>query len=82
MWLRVESLLGMVIWYDILFAINMLSEKLQSKFMCINSLIKQIKSVLLVFEKYRNEGFTSSMNVTKSVTLEMDVELGWKNSVS
>ena len=74
--MRVESLLGMVIWYDILFAINMLSEKLQSKFMCINSLIKQIKSVLLVFEKYRNEGFTSSMNVTKSVTLEMDVELG------
>ena len=48
--MRVESLLGMVIWYDILFAINMLSEKLQSKFMCINSLIKQIKSVLLVFE--------------------------------
>ncbi|KAH1203658.1 hypothetical protein GmHk_17G049838 [Glycine max] len=49
-----KFLFGMIIWYDILFSINMVSKKLQSKSI--------------------NEGFTSSMDVTKSVALEMDVE--------
>lgn len=30
-----EFLLGMFIWYDILFAINMVNKKLQSKSMCL-----------------------------------------------
>ena len=30
-----EFLLGLVIWYEILFAINMVSKKLQSKSLCI-----------------------------------------------
>ena len=42
--------------------------------MCIDTTIKQIKSVLLYFENYRNEGFTSSMNIAKSVVLEMGVD--------
>ncbi|XP_057809843.1 uncharacterized protein LOC131024354 [Salvia miltiorrhiza] len=64
----------MVVWYEILFAVNMVSKKLQSKSMCIDATMKQLEGVLSFFEKYREEGFISSMNVVKSVALEMDVE--------
>jgi len=36
-----EFLLDMIIWYDILFSINMVSKKLQSKSMYIDTTIKQ-----------------------------------------
>ncbi|KAG8491567.1 hypothetical protein CXB51_014862 [Gossypium anomalum] len=67
-------LLGMVIWYEILFAINMVSKKLQSKSMCVDTTVKQLEGVLSYFEKYRDENFTSSMNIAKSIALDMDVE--------
>jgi hypothetical protein len=69
-----DFLLGMVIWYDILFAINMVSKKLQFKPMCIDATIKQMEGVLSYFEKYREEGFPKSMDLAKSVALEMNVE--------
>ncbi|XP_074266667.1 uncharacterized protein LOC141589946 [Silene latifolia] len=69
-----EFLLGIVIWYDILFVINMVSKKLQSKSMCIDITIEQVQGILSYFEKFRDEGFTSSMNIAKSIALEMDVE--------
>ncbi|KAA3478242.1 zinc finger MYM-type protein 1-like isoform X1 [Gossypium australe] len=69
-----EFLLGMVIWYEILFVINMVSKKLQSKSMCTDTTIKQLKGVLSYFEKYKDECFTSSMNITKSIGLDMNVE--------
>ncbi|TYH22197.1 hypothetical protein ES288_A04G107900v1 [Gossypium darwinii] len=58
-----EFLLGIVIWYEILFAINMVSKKLQSNSMCIDTTINQL-----------DEDFTSSMNIAKSIALDMNVE--------
>ena len=37
-----EIILGMVIWHDILFAIDTVSKKLQSASMCIDSALQQI----------------------------------------
>ena len=71
--LESEFLLSIVIWYDILFFINMVSKKLQSKSMCIDTSIKKLENVLLYFEKYRDERFTSSMDNAKSVVIDMDV---------
>ena len=48
-----EFLLGLVIWYEILFAINMVSKKLQSKSMCIDTTTKELEGVMLFFEKHR-----------------------------
>jgi len=47
-----EFLLGVVVWYDILFAINTISKKLQFKSMSIDSTIKQLKNMSSYFEKY------------------------------
>jgi len=69
-----EFLRGMVIWYDNLIFINMVSKKLQSKSMCIDTTIKQLENVLLYFEKYRDEDFTSNTDIAKSVVIDMNVE--------
>ncbi|XP_052622342.1 uncharacterized protein LOC128127707 [Lactuca sativa] len=71
---KFEFLVGMVIWYEVLFAINIVSKKLQSKSICINTTINQIENIMKFFEKYRNEGFTSSMNIAKTIALDMGVE--------
>ena len=68
-------LLSMVIWYEILFAINKISTNLQSISMCINSSIEQINDMLSYFIKFRDEGFISCINIAKSIALDMDVEL-------
>ena len=65
----------MVIWYDILFAINMVSKKLQSKSMCMDSAMKQLEGVISFFEKYRNDGFIASLSITKSLASQMNIEL-------
>ncbi|XP_065866481.1 uncharacterized protein [Euphorbia lathyris] len=69
-----EFLLSMVIWYEILFAINMVSKNLQSKSMCIDSTMKQLEGVILFLQKFRDEGYESCLNVAKDVAFNMDVE--------
>ena len=64
----------MVIWYDILFVVNMISKKLQSKSICINTCIQQVRGILLSFENYRKEDFATSLEIAKSIALEMGVE--------
>ncbi|KAH1038672.1 hypothetical protein J1N35_040415, partial [Gossypium stocksii] len=49
-------------------------KKLQSKSMCIDTTIEQLEGVLSHFEKYKDEGFTSSMNIAKNIELDMNVE--------
>ena len=42
--------------------------------MCIDTTTKELKGVMLFFEKYKNEGFESSMNITKSLAFGMKIE--------
>ena len=69
-----EFILGMVIWHDILFAVNTVSKKLQSPSMCIDSTLQQIEGMLSYFDTYRNEGFASSMIIAIEIASEMGVE--------
>ena len=41
-----DFLLSMTIWYDILFAVKSISKNLQSKDMCINMAIEQLKGLI------------------------------------
>jgi len=68
-----EFLLGMTIWYDILFVFNS-SKNLQSKDMCINMAIEQLKGLLSFFETYRENGFENAFISAKEIASEMDVE--------
>ncbi|WCJ37047.1 hAT family dimerization domain [Euphorbia peplus] len=42
--------------------------------MCIDTTKKEIEDVMLYFKKYRDEGFESSMNIAKSLALDMKIE--------
>jgi hypothetical protein len=64
----------LAIWHDILFSINKASKKLQSKIVSIDAILKHIQGVITYFKKYRDEGFTSSMDTIKIISSELDVE--------
>ncbi|KAK8309291.1 hypothetical protein V6Z11_D02G116300 [Gossypium hirsutum] len=49
-------------------------ESFEFSCLCIDTNIKKLKGVLSYFKKYRDEGFTSCMNITKSIALDMNVE--------
>src|SRR5438128_4211253 len=68
-----EFLLGMVIWHDILFAVNKVSKKLQAPAMCIDSTLDLIQGMMEYFEKYRNEGFSVCLNIAKDIANDMAV---------
>ena len=42
--------------------------------MCLHSTLEQIDGIMSYFDKYRNEGFASSMVVAKDIASVMDVE--------
>ena len=52
----------------------MINKKFQSKSMCIDIITKELESVMLFFEKYKNEGFESSMNIAKSLAFDMNIK--------
>jgi len=64
----------MTIWYDILFAINSVSKNLQSKDMCINMAIEQLKGLLSFSETYRENRFENAFISAKEILSEMNVE--------
>lgn len=74
-----EMLLGMLIWHENLFAINSVNKNLQSKSMCIDNSLKQLEGVNLSFEKYRDEGFNSSLNISQNISHDMDVDHVYPN---
>ena len=69
-----EFLVGMVIWEDILSVINMMSKKLQSPIVCLDSTLKQIEGVISYFKKYRDTGLSASIETAKSIASSLDVE--------
>ncbi|XP_066375027.1 uncharacterized protein [Miscanthus floridulus] len=69
-----EFLVGMIIWEDILSVINMVSKKLQSPIVCLDSTLKQIEGVISYFKKYRDTGLSASIETAKSIASSLDVE--------
>ncbi|KAL5647814.1 hypothetical protein ACJX0J_042169, partial [Zea mays] len=69
-----EFILGMVIWYEILFTINKVSKQLQSPSMCLDATLKNIEGAMKFFEYYRNEGFASSLIIAREIASELGVE--------
>ena len=69
-----EFLLGMTIWYDVLFVVNFVSKNLQSKDMHIDVVIDQLKGLIYFLKKYREDGFTSAMISSKEIAIKMEIE--------
>lgn len=69
-----EFLLGMIIWYDILFSVNLISKSLQSKDMLMDVAIDQLNGLLIFFKKYRDDGFQSAIIASKEIAYDMEIE--------
>ncbi|XP_020240895.1 zinc finger MYM-type protein 1-like [Asparagus officinalis] len=69
-----EFLLGMVIWFDILNAINKISKIMQSEDMQIDVAIDLLRGLISFFESYRENGFEAAMVEAKEIAVRMKVE--------
>jgi hypothetical protein len=69
-----DFILGMVIWYDILFTVNKVSKQLQSPSICIDATLMRIEDTMSYFQNYRNNGFASSLIIAKEIASELGVE--------
>jgi hypothetical protein len=69
-----ETLVGMGIWHDILFSVNMASDKLQEKIVCIDGTIKHIEGVISFFQKFREDNFYTSIESAKTIASDMGIE--------
>ena len=69
-----EFLFGMVIWYNILSAINRVSKMLQSKDIDIDATISHLKALISFFETYRETGFKSDKIIVKEIVVQIKIE--------
>lgn len=69
-----EFILSVVIWYDILFAINTVSNTLQSSDMQLDVALSQLKGLMVHMQKYRENGFVSAKISATEMALKMDID--------
>ncbi|XP_039045651.1 uncharacterized protein LOC120185532 [Hibiscus syriacus] len=69
-----EFLVSIVIWFDILYTVNLVSKNLQSKDMLIDVAIKEVKGLIFFFEEFRNTEFSKAVDIAKQIATEMDVD--------
>lgn len=69
-----EFILGMNIWYEILFVVNSVSESLQLENMHIDLAMDKLKGLFSYFKNYWENGFNSALYLSKQVAVEMEIE--------
>ncbi|PWA67311.1 zinc finger MYM-type protein 1 [Artemisia annua] len=56
-----EFLVAIVLWFEILYAVNLVSKKLQSSDMLIDIAIKEVKGLISFFEEFRETGLSKAI---------------------
>ncbi|XP_012847861.1 PREDICTED: zinc finger MYM-type protein 1-like [Erythranthe guttata] len=69
-----EFLFGMIIWHNVLFTVNVVSNILQAEDMDIDVDIKQLKGLISFFEKYRESGFSEAKAEANEIANEMGID--------
>ncbi|XP_028066479.1 zinc finger MYM-type protein 1-like [Camellia sinensis] len=70
-----EFLLGMIIWHNILFAVNSVSKIFQKEDIHIDVAIIQLKVLITFLEKYRETGFLDAIIEATEVATLMEIDL-------
>ncbi|XP_050387364.1 uncharacterized protein LOC126803632 [Argentina anserina] len=73
-----EFLLGMVIWYDLLHAINIVSKFLQTEDMHIDVAIEELEKLMSFIQKYRETRFDEALVIAKEIASEMEIEVAFR----
>nr|XP_047127691.1 zinc finger MYM-type protein 1-like [Hydra vulgaris] len=67
-------LVSLIVWYDVLFQVNIVSKTLQEKDMDITQCAKLLKSCCSFLENYRKCGFKDAIIKSKNLAIELQVE--------
>jgi len=68
-----DFIVAVAIWYEVLYAANLVSKQMQEKDMLIDVAIKKVKGFISFFEGYRETGFLQALESAKEIALEMDI---------
>ncbi|KAG7548423.1 hypothetical protein ISN44_As12g036130 [Arabidopsis suecica] len=69
-----EFLVSMVIWYNLLSVVNIVSKSLQSEDMNIDVAISQLKGLVSYFQKYRESGFEKAKTEAKEIAESLEID--------
>ncbi|CAN1193974.1 Zinc finger MYM-type protein 1 [Linum perenne] len=69
-----EFIISLVIWYEILHAVNLVSKHLQSKDMLIDDAIVKVEGLISFFTRYRENGFQNALKQAKEISTKMEVD--------
>jgi hypothetical protein len=64
---------AVVIWYEVLYDVNLVSKQMQAKDMLIDVAIEKVQGLISFFEGYRETGFLEALESAKKIALEMDI---------
>jgi hypothetical protein len=65
---------AVVIWYEVVYAVNLVSKQMQAKDMLIDVAIEKVQVLISFFEGYRETSFLEALESTKEIALEMDMD--------
>ncbi|KAK9750780.1 hypothetical protein RND81_02G221600 [Saponaria officinalis] len=68
-----EFLVSIVIWFEMLYHVNLVSKNLQSREMVIDVAIEEIKGLITFFEIYRESGFVDAIEEAKKIAQEINI---------
>ncbi|XP_066160648.1 uncharacterized protein [Oryza sativa Japonica Group] len=68
-----EFLVAIVIWYEVLYAVNLVSKSLQGKDMLIDVAVEKVQGLISFFKGYRETGFLNALKMSKEIALEMNI---------
>ncbi|KAF8106031.1 hypothetical protein N665_0148s0019 [Sinapis alba] len=71
---RFEFLFGMVIWYDLLYVVNIVSKSLQSEDMDLEAAILQLGGLVGYLKGYRETGFEKAKAEAIQIAIDMEFE--------
>jgi len=74
-----EFILSLVIWYDILTEVNIVSKSVQDHNMDINTSVKLVQSLIQFLHQFRKDGFNLAKIAAKKLAEDADITVAFKN---
>ncbi|GJW95987.1 zinc finger MYM-type protein 1-like protein [Tanacetum coccineum] len=68
-----EFIVAVVIWFEILQRLNLVSKKLQFDDMLINVAMTEVQDLISFFNDFRVTGFSNVIDVAKQIAIKMDI---------
>ncbi|CAI6359003.1 unnamed protein product [Macrosiphum euphorbiae] len=69
-----EFLLSLIIWYELLTEVNIVSKNFQNPNMQLDVLSNMLKGLIVFLEKYRDNGFEKAMETAKQLAIAIEIE--------